>query len=506
MSSKSVDVSGIAKARPLTYAGAAFSYGGATFAVAAAYVAMHLARPMPIFPLDDPYITLHSAQVLHWGYDPNYIGVPALYGVTSAPFLALVYVLLFVIKPLFALDAACWLGTLLYILGIVRLARTFRMTKTEGLCFFVLGITVSYAPFNLLNGLETSWAMAGVVWTLALSSGEENQWKWAALAAGLTASIRPDLIPFAGLVVGALSIQDYQAHRQPGKAILKMAGYAALVSLAVLPWALWYYHATGVPYPLTGLAKRYFFASGNLGWRVKLPAEGKRLLVYLLTCGPIVAAVALAIRHPMAKAILIFFGAFLAGVYFELPDGLIWNYFRYTVVLAPMMLWAVGLPMTLPETKARRRAVVFLQISMGYALLLLPFCVRTYLQQCQVYGRDSHNLVSWSEQNLPSHARVMVCDAGYIAYASHFRIIDIVGLKTPEAVSLNRLYTWPSAGGERGKAVAALARDMGAGYLVMVRSWEQFALPDRMRERGWRVGLLRTEGEYSVFQLTPPNP
>src|ERR1700758_1323589 len=95
------------------------AYGAASLAVVCAYAVMHLVRARPAFPLDDPYIALHAAQVLHWGRDPNFPGVPALYGVTSAPFLALLYLLLFVLPPLFALDAACWMGVLAYVLGLV---------------------------------------------------------------------------------------------------------------------------------------------------------------------------------------------------------------------------------------------------------------------------------------------------------------------------------------------------------------------------------------------------
>ena len=51
----------------------------------------------PTYSYDDPYIFLHNAQVLHWGHDPNYRGVPALAGTTSPIYLLLVALLLFVV-------------------------------------------------------------------------------------------------------------------------------------------------------------------------------------------------------------------------------------------------------------------------------------------------------------------------------------------------------------------------------------------------------------------------
>ena len=73
----------------------------------------------PVFPMDDAYITLHNAQVLHWGHDPNYFGTPALAGATSAVHLALVALLMFALSPPVALWAALWLAALAYTLGLV---------------------------------------------------------------------------------------------------------------------------------------------------------------------------------------------------------------------------------------------------------------------------------------------------------------------------------------------------------------------------------------------------
>src|SRR4051812_13791878 len=74
-----------------------------------------------LFDLDDPYITLHNAQVLLSGRDPNYGAVPPLVGATSAIHLLLVTVLLCLSGPEVALHLANWLGIALYLGGIVRL-------------------------------------------------------------------------------------------------------------------------------------------------------------------------------------------------------------------------------------------------------------------------------------------------------------------------------------------------------------------------------------------------
>lgn len=187
-----------------TWRRGAQSYRAVAAAVVLAYLAIHIMRPVPAFPLDDPYITLHSAQVLHQGFDPNYPGVPALYGATSAPFLGLVYLLLFIASPLMALDAACWLGVMFYTLGLVGMVRSFRFGRAQSVLLIVLGLTASFIPFHLLNGLETSWALGCITWTLVLASMDPRYWWWSAALAGFTASVRPDMLPFCALIVAAL--------------------------------------------------------------------------------------------------------------------------------------------------------------------------------------------------------------------------------------------------------------------------------------------------------------
>ena len=98
-------------------------YAAVTFLVLLAALLHRILLGSPVFPVDDAYITLHNAQVLHWGHDPNFAGTPALAGATSAVHLALVALLMFALSPPVALWAALWMATLAYALGLVQLAR-----------------------------------------------------------------------------------------------------------------------------------------------------------------------------------------------------------------------------------------------------------------------------------------------------------------------------------------------------------------------------------------------
>lgn len=495
--------SGTARCAPTARAAVAYAVG--TTAVVLGWVLAHVLRWVPQFPLDDPYITLHSAQVLHWGFDPNYPGVSALFGATSAPFLGLVYLLLFALPPLFASETACWLGVLAYTLGLVYLTRTLRLGRYESVAVVILGLGSSVVPVHLLNGLETSWALAGVVWTLALGSGEGRRPRLAALAGGMTAAIRPDLAPFTLLVLGAMAYEGWRRGEWAARgAALELAKWIGLAALPLVPFALWYLVQTGLPYPLTGVAKQYYFASGLLPWSLKLRPLREPLALYALSCGPLLLGLVGAWRSAMAKAVVGFAVMMAAIAYLRLPESLIWNMFRYPVVLVPMMVWGVA------EWASRKREgdagrLLITVCIVWCGLTIVPCGIRNYLETCRICNSGEHELVRWCQQNLPPDARLLVQDAGYVAYGSHFRVVDYVGLKTPGAIALNKELTWPSAGARRAEVVAALSRREDARYLVVhEQSAPTSDLPRALSAMGWQVEALKRGGFYHVYRLEAP--
>jgi hypothetical protein len=446
---------------------------------------------VPKFPLDDPYITLHSAQVLHWGYDPNYPGVSPVYGATSAPFLGLVYLLLFFLHPLAALEMACWLGILAYVLGLVCLTRTFNLSRIASLAIIVLGLTSSFISFHLLNGLETPWAFACVIWTLSLSSAGRSS--LAAFAAGVTAAIRPDLLPFTLLVVLALALNT----PRPERLRFLLRSTIALIPIALC--SAWYFVQTGYPYPLTGIAKRFYMASAHLPAIYKLGTELLLFAIYLVSCGPIL----LGLKRIHDRFVLAVAGTILASLvafYVQFPDGVGTNCFRYPVVFTPMLVWSVA---ALSRSQSIRR---LLASSVTYSVaLVLPYSVHTYLQATRHYDAAIHEAADWCEKNLPGDARILVVDAGYLAYATRFRILDCAGLKTPEAINLNREYTWPSNGDDRARAITALALQLHGTYLINLRVNTGLTnVPTRIEALGWRVERLKDVTLYSIYRLTPP--
>lgn len=479
------------------------AYWIACAAVVVAWAVMHAIRPTPWFPLDDGYIVIHSAQVLHWGFDPNFPGVAALYGTTSAPFLALEYVLQFVLSPMHAADTACWLGVLAYATGLVHLARTLRLGRYETAAIVIVGLAASFVPVHLLNGLETGFALAGVTWTLALSSGERPRPRWAAFAGGCTAAIRPDLAPFALLVIAAITYEGWRRERWPAQLVVKeffvLIGFALLPAL---PFCLWYLKETGHVYALTGVAKKYYFASGRLPARRKLMPLAL-LGIFGFSCGPLLLGLVASWRSAIAKAIMVFMAIMGVIAFHSLPDTFAFNLFRYPVVWIPMLVWGVAYWASKAEKGDALRIVTGCLV--WCAVLLYPVGITWYVRACRMCDGAEHELVQWCEQNLPRDAKLLVQDAGYVGYGSHFRIVDYVGLKTPEAIALNKEYTWASGGARRGEVVATLSRGENAKYLVVdLHDAPTNALPRQLAALGWQLKALKPDGYYAVYRIQPP--
>ena len=474
-------------------------YAALALAVVLAFWLQYMVRPVPGFPYDDPFIDLHSAQVLHFGHDVNYPGVPALFGVTSAPFVLLIYLLLFVLQPLQALNVACWVGVLFYGLGLLRLGRVLGLSVRQQWCAVFIGFASAPIPMHLLNGLETSCALAAITWTLCFASGERRGGLAAALMAGVTACFRPDLILFTLVLVGFLGWRS--AGAQAGwKQVVRCT--APLVLLAIIPvacCAAWYFHQIGTPFPLTGVAKRYFFAEDHWPIGRRLQFELGELFLFAVAVGPLGWCLLRGARYSMGKALAVVWILFLAALFFQFPEEFGVNEFRYPVVLIPTLLWGLGM---LVKRESLQR---LLYICTAYAAVMIPVSVHYYRAERAFFQKGPQGVTNWCLVHLPSGTSVLVHDAGYLAYSTDLRTIDFVGLKTPSAIPLNKELTWPDAESGRPLAVAQLARQTGARYLILnSRWWPVVSLSEGMSTLGWKVKLLDSEGAFRIYSLTAP--
>jgi hypothetical protein len=205
--------------------------------VAAAFAAWAAFLGRPDFPLDDAYITLHNAQVLREGVDPNY-GVSPLIGATSSVHLLLVAALAGAVGLPWASAIVAWASIGLYLSGLLFVAQRCGLSALETAALLVAGACGGMAPYHLLNGLETGLAMAAIVWALALAAGPPTRALPALL--GIFPFVRPEL---ALLAAPLFARQTWTRWRSGTPRAI--AGDLVVLSLAAAPWLAWLWVETG---------------------------------------------------------------------------------------------------------------------------------------------------------------------------------------------------------------------------------------------------------------------
>jgi hypothetical protein len=409
-----------------------------------------------------------------------------------------------VFSPVQALSVACWIGLLFYALGLLRLTRVLELRSHEQWLLVVVGLITAPIPVHWLNGLETSCALAAVTWTLSFVAGKSSCWLAAALFAGVSASLRPDLLPFALLMTGLLTWQSVRSS-EPKDGMIRALTMAFAVAAPILVCGFWYFHLTGSPIPLTGVAKRYFFAENHEALTLRLVEMVCQLVLFVVGIGPLALTLVWMGKSALGRMMLAVWALFVIALFLQFPDQFCVNEFRYPVVLIPTLLWGIGWTLKNTVPGRRRWGERLMYACAVYAVLMLPVCFHFYSSERAFFEAGQRPVARWCEQHLAPGTSILVHDAGYLAYSTGFHTIDFVGLKTPAAIALNRQYTWPSGGRDRDVAVSKLASASGARYMVLNSHWGPvIPLAAQLRALGWKVELLGSEGAFQIFRITPP--
>lgn len=480
------------------------AYATVVFALLLLFAVAHIGKT--VFFYDDSYITLHSAQVLHTGVDRNYPGVPALAGETSAPFVGLVYLLLFVLPPLLALNVAGWIGVLLYGLGLTRLAFAVGLEPRLRWLFVLIGLICAPVPIHWVNGLETSCALAAITWTLSYATGEgPRDWIAAGFLAGVSASVRPDLLPFALLITAFAAWSILRTRLRSSRAWMQALAVVVAAAVPVLLCSFWYFKTTGSPIPLTGVAKRYFFAEDHWPLLHRITEEGREIIAFCGVVGPLVLVVPRMARLKLGRILLVTMALFVAALFVQFPGEMKNNELRYPVVLVPLFLWGLGMKVARGEREDRRDGQRLMVVCAVYAAAMLAVCLSFYKDEHEFFDKGPRQIATWCQTHIPPGTPILVHDAGYMAYSTNFRTVDFVGLKTPAAIALNRQYTWPTAGRGRAMVVSKMATTFGSRYLILNLEWPPVThLPQELRALGWKVDVVYGAGTFGVYRLTPP--
>jgi hypothetical protein len=411
------------------------------------------------FTVDDALISARFAHHIATGHGARFnVSGPATDGVTPllwpwllAPFSSS--------GPLSALLAAKWMGALAWAVGIVLLAVDVSRTGTSRwrhLGVPIVAATPAAAAWAV-SGMETGLVMALGAAAVALSTTRRRRAFGAALA-GVAASMRPELLPWA-LVIGAghASCSMALGHKQ----CERLAGYGWMLLLAALPFAItcavrWI--AFGSVAPLSLRAK-----PSDLTHGVTYAAAS------LIVLGPPVAVLApggwrrLA---PWPRWLLVAFGAHAIALTAAGGDWMPLS--RLFVPVLPSL------------------AIVFAQLAgtcsalsnsvrLGLCLAGQIFVLGRVGPAAARVGQDRMGLIEQLRGVLSPSDRVASVDIGWVGAASDAAVIDLAGVTDPVVASL--------PGGHTTKALSGLMlANRGVTKVVFQ------LIPDSTEQRAWNEG------------------
>jgi hypothetical protein len=359
------------------------------------------------------------------------------------------------------------------------------------------------SPFlQLLDGLETSLAMAAVAYAFAFVVRKKSS-RWLMLLAGTLPFIRPELAAFSLLLFAWHTYLHAKAGSEAPTVfwnILQDIGFAILGTLPFILLSTW---NTGSVVPATISAKRFFFAEAHLSTAIKWRWVRYNVLDFCRVIGPAALGALCLVTEAWGALLLGFIPVFIMAFYLQFPGALGHYDHRYLYVLVPFALAGLCLGLR-SQTKIVRGLWLFLLVLMTVqGFIGLPRAWRQYSSYCSTGQTELAALRKFCTESLEPNARILIHDAGYMAFATKFQLVDFVGLKTPAAIPLHREFTYPSGGKDRHKAIDLLARQTSPNYLIVLLEWDRvFGITKGLEADGWQLELVRRQTDFDPHTLS----
>lgn len=487
---------------PWTASSRRLAYGLALASVSVAAVA-HYRSEGTTLPVDDAYITLHNAEVLRRGIDPQF-AVAAMVGATSAAHTVLLAIIGAVVHGEAAGWLGAWVGIAVYVTGVTALGVRHRISRWDTLLLVLLSLVVAEVPHQLTNGLETGLAMGALAWCLALTEpGESRSFSpLQPLLCGLLPFLRPELSVASAALLATRWLRLRAAGALDARRALTDLG---LATLAAAPWALINLVQLGALVPSTIAAKRAFFAEGCIPGHVRWEWVRHHIRGFAGSVGYASRSIVLWPLAVGGRVGLITAAALVVAFATQFPGALGHYEYRYQYVLLPFGLAALAASRAHPSRWIRGVALALTLVGIDASVWHVGERWRQHRQRCAFTRAELAGVTTFVRTTLPRDARVLVHDVGYMAFASERSLVDLVGLKTPPAVALHQQLTWATCGPARAEAVHRLALATRPSHLVVLDSWDAiYRIVEGLRSHGWVVERVRSTGRYQVFALTPP--
>jgi hypothetical protein len=363
------------------------------------------------FTVDDALISVRYAHHLATGHGWRFdIGAASTDGVTPLPWPVILAPLARTSDALAVLGRAKLLGLASWTLTGALLGDCIGRERAapawaRGAILITTGLSVPLAA-HAVSGMETALATC-----LATSAAVGLRRPFvAALFAGLAATLRPELAPWACvLVIGSSMESGASIGRAVGAATATLMPFTLC---AVARAALW-----GRPAPLALWAKPSDLSHGAA-------YVGAGLVVGVL---PILVMAPSALRAPRARVIVVAAAVHAAVVLMLGGDGM--PYARLLVPILPSIAYAGTL------TAARGRSVATAARCLA-ALALGAWLLWWNWGQGRHVGEDRAALIASARPWLASSGRIAALDIGWVGAATEADIVDLAGVTDPVVASL----------------------------------------------------------------------
>jgi hypothetical protein len=441
----------------------------ATWAVAFAAGAIAAAIVMWGFTVDDALISIRYARHLVSGIGYRFdAGGPSTDGVTPLPWP-------FLLGPIAwggafdVLVRAKVLGIALHAVSAALLARVDAPAKARVASIVLLAACLPFAAYGA-SGMETP--VATLLCTIAVVFAER---RWAALVAGLAATIRPELAPWAVTIACGFAL----ARRAPPRDVVVAIalGSAPFVTCAIIRRI-----AFGRFAPLALMAK---------------PSDVSHGLAYagaaVLACGlPLLLVTTTLRRVPgPAKVVAIAFGVHVLAVIAAGGDSM--AYARLFVPVVPSLLFV-----HLHSANIACGPVFWLRSACAFGLAAWIFAGPGWSGRRVM--ADRADLAERARPIIASAHHVAAVDIGWPSACTESDIVDLAGLTDPEIAAL--------PGGHTSKRVdASMLLDRKVDLVVLWSdhqiSWQLTREPLFASRYSLETTLPLGRGSYGVFRLRP---
>jgi len=484
---------------------------GVAFCVVVELTAIHT-NGSPGFPLDDPWIHLQFARNLHdFGSFSYFKNEMVTSGSTSPLFTFLLAVGFFFTGNEFVLS---------YAIGILFLGVAgfflYKVARHDQEWVLAAGavLLMMFEPrlvWGALSGMETTMFIAlllGVAYFYKTRKSVPL-----GIASGLLLWARPEAVIFLGVLFvdvayHAFAVRLPAVKKKDSKPNHVSLGWLKIPLLTALGFAAAYgafnLALSGSILPNTFSAKTTYYAGGGADFPKQVfhfLVDGHMAPVAVLAGLGVVSVLFQLFKRQTVKLLIYFLWPLLMFIAYWKNLPYLYQEGRYLMPVLPfvILLAIEGLRSVL---KAGRRILPVLdasKVGLGVQVILLALmCMQfglaawemrlTYADYCKYISERQMKTARWLNRHLPENAIVATHDIGAIAFYSGRRVVDMVGLVSPEMIkNIGRL-----------DKLQGFLVSHGVTHLAVLRNWFEVVNQDP---------IFQTDAQHpeimEVFELDP---